>query len=171
MKNPSASSSGLRTILLLALGALALGAFAPTATAQDIAWSAASGTPSVPTDKIPGFFIWHVKDEVYLTTAGNTKKVGHLFAGNITISGGNLSGLVGVKLEKTDKIFQLNSTTIQFSFTTFGGHDSLHFKIKNGSTLSFDLFHDGSAAGSLVYYGSKKKTTGGQNPTVFNLSK
>ena len=170
MKTTTPKSSAFKSLVLLALGLLAL-AFAQPASAANIAWSAAAGTPSIPVDKIPGFFIWHTKTQVYLTSAGNTKKVGHIFSGAITVTGGTVSRIVGHKLEKNDYLTQQNSTTIIFRFTTYDGHDNMHFLLTGGSTISFTLYHDGSPAGNLVYYGSKKKTTTGQNPVVFNLKK
>jgi hypothetical protein len=166
----STSSSGLRTILLLALGAFALGAFAPAAAAQDIAWSATSGTPSIPVNKIAGFFIWHVKTEVYITTANKVKK-GDLFTGNITVTGGTISGLTGTQLEKNDYLHQTGSNSVTFNFHTYTGHDGLHFKLTGGTTLAFTATENGFSAASIIYYGSKKTAYKGSNPATFNLSK
>jgi hypothetical protein len=162
--------SWIRIALLLAVGTLALAASAPSASAQNISWSDAENGPSIPVNKIPGFFIWHVKNEVYLTTA-NDKKKGDQFAGTITVTGGTISGLVGSQLEKNDHLQLLNSTTVQFVFHTYTGHDNLHFKLSGGTLLSFYLTKDEVAAPGIIYYGKKKTAYKGSDPINFNLDK
>jgi hypothetical protein len=162
-------SSSFKALTLLALGLLAL-AFAQTASAQDIAWSATSGAAKVPLDKIPGFFIWHVNSEVYVTTA-NTNKKGDLFYGKIIVAGGKISGVVGTQLEKNDHITKSTATTLVFQFHTYKGHDGVHFKLTGGTSLSFEATENGSPAQSIVYYGKNKTPyAGSADPIVFNLA-
>jgi hypothetical protein len=163
-------SPAFKTLTLLALSLLAL-AFAQSASAQDVPWSATSGSAKVPLDKIPGFFIWHVKNEVYVTTA-NINKKGDLFYGKITIAGGGkISGVTGTQLEKNDYITKSSATKLVFQFHTYKGHDGVHFKLTGGTTLSFQVTENGFPAQSILYYGSgKTHYTGSADPVVFNLT-
>lgn len=163
-------SPAFKSLTLLALGLLAL-AFAQPASAQNVPWSATNGSAKVPVDKIPGFFVWHVKNEVYVTTA-NIKKKGDLFYGKITIAGGGkISGVTGSQLEKNDYITKSTATKLVFQFHTYTGHDGVHFKLTGGTTLSLQVTENGFPAQSIVYYGkSKTQYTGSADPIVFNLT-
>lgn len=170
MKTPSLKSPAFKSLILLALGLLAL-AFAQPAFAADVPWSATAGSPKIPVNKIVGFFIWHVKNEVYVTTANNVKK-GDLFFGNLTVTGGNISGLTGTQLEKNDHLSKSGPSSVTFTFHTYTGHDGLHFKLTGGTTLSFDVTENGFPAPTIVFYGSKKTPyTSSADPIIFDLSK
>jgi hypothetical protein len=158
---------------LLAALMFSLLALAATASAQNIAWSAANTTkaPKITLDKSNAVYIWHNGTAVTLTTTANTK-AGHTFKGIITVTGskGKLSGLAGKKLEKGD-VFQLTSpTVINFTYHTYTASDTLKFKLTGGTALSISASVDGLYWTSLIHYG-KNETVSSPNPTVFDLTK
>jgi len=160
-----------KTLLLLILGLFAL-ALAQPASAQNIAWSAASGSPTIPNTKTPGFFFWHVKTEVYLTAeVNNSLKKNQVMEGTITVTLGKITGLVRSAAQSGDYATLVNSTKVTYNLSAPNGRHSLHFKLTGGTLLTLSATYNGAAAGNLIYYGPKATNAkNSPNPVTFNLA-
>ena len=168
-------SSGLRRLLILALGCMAVGA-ASSVNAGNVAWSAALNKPQMPNPKMPGFFIWREGKggiDVYMTAEFNGKlKKTQIMAGTITVTNGKIS-LLGSSALGTDEFVTLvNPTKVTFSFQRVSGTHSLHFELTGGTLLTFKAIYDDASEGKIIYYGpSATNAKGSPDPVVFALGK
>ena len=168
MKTFALHVSRLRHLIVIALGCAVLGAALP-ATATDIPWSSATGTPKTPIGKRVAFFIWHVGNTAYLYTTGTTK-AGHKDYGTIVVTGGTVSNLVRHQLEKADKTEILGKNQVVFHFDTSLGVDGIHFLITGGTKLKLTASFDGQAFPNMIVYG-KNAIPVKNDPVTFDLTK